>query len=133
VRISPLKGIIPGKSSVDIEIEYGPSEPCTVVVEAELNTSQYGFVPLLISIEGSGQYKETLNTKKLAEIEAMKKTEEEKLEKKRKNLFRLRNTKGKNKSVVMEGDEEEVQEPNKSLVIETVGLEEAQEQEFKRR
>jgi hypothetical protein len=63
IRISPLKGIIPGKSYIEIEIEYvplrdnphmiPPLRANTVVVEAELHISQFDFQPMVIKIMGS--------------------------------------------------------------------------------
>ena len=36
IRIDPMRGIIPGKSSIDIEISYTPSKNITIIVEAEV-------------------------------------------------------------------------------------------------
>jgi hypothetical protein len=55
IKISPVKGIIPGKGTVDIEISYAPTTNFTVVAEVELKISQFDFEPLLIKIMGSGR------------------------------------------------------------------------------
>ena len=36
ISIDPMKGIIPGKGSTDIEISYIPSKNITVIAEAEV-------------------------------------------------------------------------------------------------
>jgi len=46
IKISPLKGFIPGRSSIEIEILYAPLSNVTVVVEVELKISQFDFEPL---------------------------------------------------------------------------------------
>jgi len=42
IKIDPMRGIIPGKSSIDIEISYTPSKNITIIVEAEV-TSNFSF------------------------------------------------------------------------------------------
>lgn len=39
MKISPQKGILPGRGTVEIEISYQPTTKITVVVEAELKLS----------------------------------------------------------------------------------------------
>lgn len=62
IRISPMKGLIPGNSYIDIEIEYIASKPITSVLNIILETSQSGFSPLPIRIMGSGRYKDLTKT-----------------------------------------------------------------------
>ena len=61
VRVMPMKGVVPGKGSVEVDVEYTPTRPETVIVEVELHVSQFGFEPIKISITGSGQYAEVPN------------------------------------------------------------------------
>lgn len=52
IKISPYKGILPGKGTVEIEITYQPSMNVTVVLETELKLSQFDFEPLQIKVMG---------------------------------------------------------------------------------
>ena len=63
--ISPLKGVIPGKSSIEIEIKYIPSEAITIDVEVDLKISQFDFEPLPIRIKATGMFSEKKNQKVL--------------------------------------------------------------------
>jgi hypothetical protein len=58
IRIEPMKGIIPGKGTVEIEVSYSPTTNTTVSVTAELKISQFDFEPLKIRIMGSGKIKD---------------------------------------------------------------------------
>lgn len=132
LRICPLKGIVPGRGSVEVDIEYSPTKPETMVVEAELSISQFGFEPIRISITGSGQYAEAANQRKAKEMAQLKKAEEEKEARKKKHAFRLRSTKGRNKSQVI-GTTEHKEELNTSLKAEPHELEEGIEEEVRKR
>ena len=101
LRVMPMKGIVPGRGSVEIDIEYAPSRPETALLEVELHVSQFGFEPILVSITGSGQYADVVNQRKAKEEAQLKKAEEEKAIRKKKHAFRLRTTKGRNKSQII--------------------------------
>ena len=58
-----MRGLIPGKSYIDIEIEYTAMKPITSVLNVLLETSQSGFDPLPIKIMGSGRYKDITKTR----------------------------------------------------------------------
>jgi hypothetical protein len=51
-----LRGLIPGKSFIEVEIEYFAKTASTAIVEVELNISQFNFEPMTIRIMGSGKY-----------------------------------------------------------------------------
>ena len=127
-----MKGIVPGKGAVEIDIEFTPSKPETTVVEAELGVSQFGFEPIRISITGSGQYPEVANQRKAKEMAQMKKAEEEKEARKKKHAFRLRSTKGRNKSQVI-GTLPIKTDLNNSLEAQQLSPEENLEEEGRKR
>lgn len=66
IKISPMRGLIPGNSYIDVEIEYTAMLPITSVLSVVLQTSQSGFDPLPITIMGSGRYQDITGTLKEA-------------------------------------------------------------------
>lgn len=122
IRIMPMKGIVPGRGSVEIDIEYRPTKPETAVVDYEINLSQFGFEPIKVRVMGSAQYAEVVNQRKAKEEAQLMKAQEEKEMRKKKHAFRLRSTKGRNKSQIIR-KEDVKQDPNRSYEIETQKME----------
>ena len=77
MKVLPMKGIVPGKGSVEIDIEYAPTRPETALLEVELHISQFGFEPIPVRITGSAQYADVVNQRKAKEEAQLKKAEEE--------------------------------------------------------
>ena len=50
-----MKGIVPGKGQVVIDITYSPMSKTTAFSEVELNISQFDFVPIISKIMGAGK------------------------------------------------------------------------------
>lgn len=122
----PMKGIVPGRGSVEVDIEYAPTKPETAVVDFEMNLSQFGFEPIQVRIMGSAQYADVVNQRKVKEEAQLKKALEEKEMKKKKHAFRLRSTKGRNKSQIIK--KEDVKEDlNRSYDVETQKIEDLEE------
>lgn len=117
LRVLPMKGIVPGKGSVEIDIEYAPTKPETALLEVELQISQFGFEPIPVRITGSAQYADVVNQRKAKEEAQLKKAEEEKAMRKKKHAFRLRTTKGRNKSQILASGEQK-EDLNRSLEVE---------------
>lgn len=70
IRLTPSKGLIPGKGSVEIEVSFNPTSALTIVSEYELTVSQFDFEPIKVKIMGSGKLKdknqnETINDRSL--------------------------------------------------------------------
>lgn len=121
-----MKGIVPGRGSVEVDIEYAPTKPETAVVDFEMNLSQFGFEPIQVRIMGSAQYADVVNQRKVKEEAQLKKALEEKEMKKKKHAFRLRSTKGRNKSQIIK--KEDVKEDlNRSYDVETQKIEDLEE------
>lgn len=112
-----MKGIVPGKGSVEVDIEYAPTKPETAILEVELHLSQFGFEPIQVRITGSAQYADVVNQRKAKEEAQLKKAEEEKAMRKKKHAFRLRTTKGRNKSQIISTGEHK-EDANRSLEVE---------------
>ena len=96
-----MKGTIPGRGKIEIDIDYRPIRPETVIVEVELKVAQYGFEPIIISITGSGQYPQIANLLKEKEQAQLQKAKEEKEQRKKNNAFRLTNVRGKSRSQIL--------------------------------
>ena len=94
-----MKGIVPGRGKIDIDIEYTPRVPETTVLEVELRVAQYRSEPARIAITGCGRYFQKLDSPKEKAGAGQKKEEEEKALKK-KNEFRVRVGLRKNRSQV---------------------------------
>jgi len=100
IRISPMKGIVPGRGKIDIDIEYTPRVPETTILEVELRIAQYRSEPVLVSITGCGRYMQKLESPK--EKATASKKQEEEIAQKKKNEFRVRVGLKKNRSQVSE-------------------------------
>jgi hypothetical protein len=62
IVVRPLKGVIPGKDKIDIEIEFSPTAKITSVAEVLLKVAQFDFEPLPIRIVGNGRDKDKKKT-----------------------------------------------------------------------
>ncbi len=55
LKIFPMKGIVPGKGQVIIDITYSPMSKTTAFSEIELQLSQFDFTPIISKIMGAGK------------------------------------------------------------------------------
>lgn len=87
IKISPQKGILPGKGSVEIEITYAPSTSTTAILETELKLSQFDFEPLIIKVTGSGRHANNQKGKRPPSNIKLKSLEQQKNERKINHRF----------------------------------------------
>ena len=57
IKIQPTRGLIPGNSYIEVNIEFFARKAQTSILEVDLEISQFGFDPMRIRIMGQGRYK----------------------------------------------------------------------------